>query len=133
MFNGSLDANVVLRLILNDIPKQYVAAKRLIENSQKQFAVSDTALIEVVFALDRYYNLTRPQVRELILGFMSLKQINSNRIMFDNALDLYESAPSLSLEDCAIATYAKLNKALPLYTFDKKLASHSPDAKLLPL
>jgi len=128
---GSLDANVILRILVADIPSQYATAKKLIESAEGQFAVSDTALIEVVFVLHKAYGLKRQEVKEAIEGVMSLRQINCNRTLFDNALLLYVTVPSLSFEDCAIATYAKLNSALPLYTFDKKLAKNTPGSKLL--
>jgi len=128
---GSLDVNVILRLLVNDVPEQYLAAKKLLTNAKDQLAVSDTALIEVAFVLHRAYGLTRPEVKEAIEGFMTFSQINCNRILFDQALEIYLAHPSLSLEDCAIATYAKLNNALPLYTFDQKLAKISKDIKLL--
>ncbi len=130
-FQGSLDANAILRVLVNDVPKHYLAVKKLIEEATGQLAVSDTALIEVAFVLHRAYGFDRTEVRDALLGFMSLKQINCNRILFDKALDFYASTQSLSLEDCVISTYAELNDALPLYTFDKKLANSSANITLI--
>ncbi len=38
----------------------------------------------------------------------------------------------MAAEDCCLATYAELNDAKPLWTFDQKLARQAPDAKLVP-
>lgn len=128
---GSLDANVVLRLLLNDIPKQHEVARKLQEQTHSQFAVADTIIIEIVFALDRYYQFSRPQVAEAVDGFMKLKEINCNRTLFEGALPLYVGCSGLSFEDCCLTIYAQLNDAEPLWTFDKKLADQAPNAKLV--
>lgn len=130
-FAGSLDANALLRLLLNDIPRQHAAMVKLVEESSRQFAVADTALIEVIFVLGRHYGLSRPQISEAVRGLMALPQINCNRTLFSKALPLFEAHSGLSFEDCALATYASLNEAAPLWTFDKKLANQAPQAKLI--
>src|ERR1035441_4133272 len=130
-FTGSLDTNVVLRLLLNDIPEQHLAAKKLIEQATNQFDVADTVIIELVFALDRYYGFSRLQIAGAIDGLMKLKEINCNRAFFENALPLVINHGGLSFEDCCLATHAKLNDAEPLWTFDKKLANQSSSAKLI--
>lgn len=119
---GSLDANVLLRLLTNDIPAQHDAVKQLIGSTQQQFAVADTAIIEVVFVMSRAYGMTRGDIVRVVMAFMRLTQINCNRALFDRALEHYQAHSALSLEDCCLEAYAWLNGAAPLYTFDKKLA-----------
>lgn len=128
---GSLDTNVLLRLLLNDVPAQHKAALNLFNDTQGQLHVADTAIIEVVFVLSRAYKFTRPQVLEAIDGVMKLAKLSLNRMLFENALPVFMSHPSLSFEDCCLATYANLNNAEPLWTFDKKLASQTQVAKLV--
>jgi predicted nucleic-acid-binding protein len=128
---GSLDTNVILRALLNDIPEQNQAALRLLGSTDGQFAVADIALVEVGFALERFYHFSRTQIAEVIIGFTLQPQISCNRILFDRALAIFQSHPALSLEDCCLAVYAELNSATPLYTFDKKLAKQVQSATLL--
>lgn len=130
-FAGSLDANVLLRLLLNDVPKQHAAAIKLMEISTDQFAVADTAIIEVVFVLERHYQFSRPQIKEAIDGLASLPSLNCNRELLSGALPLYARHQKLSFEDCCLAVYAELNNALPLWTFDIKLAHQARGAKLV--
>lgn len=132
-FSGSLDANVLLRLLLNDIPNHHAAVETLFHKAPGQFAVADTAIVEVVFVLERHYAFSRPAITEAITGLMSLAKINCNRIMFQKALQLFIKNKSLSFEDCCLATYAELNNAKPLWTFDRKLANQSQQAKLVPI
>lgn len=131
-FSGSLDANVLLRLLLNDIPDQHSAVEALFRKSSGQFAVADTAVIEVVFVLERHYAFNRTAIADAIEGLMSLTEINCNRSLFEKALPLFVKNTSLSFEDCCLATYAELNAAKPLWTFDRKLASQASSATLVP-
>jgi len=128
---GSLDANVVLRLLLNDIPAQHRAVLELFNGAAGQLAVSDAALIEVVFVLCRAYGFTRDQAAEAIEGLIKLGGLNLNRALFEQALPLFVKHPGLSFEDCYLASYAQLSDAEPLWTFDRKLANQAPSAKLI--
>lgn len=132
-FGGSLDANVVLRLLLNDVADQHAAAAALVESVHVPFVVSDIAVVEVVFALCRHYEFSRAAAAEAIEGLMSLTQIDCNRVMFKRALPLFIDRPKLSFEDCCLATYAELSDAEPLWTFDRKLASQAHSARLVPI
>lgn len=130
--SGSLDANVLLRLLLNDMPQQHRAAEALLEKKDASYDVADSAVIEVVFALERHYQFSRHQIGEAMYSLMSLIQINCNRNLFTTVLPHYIEHPSLSFEDCCLAVYAQLNQAIPLWTFDRKLANQSSHARLVP-
>ncbi|VAZ83843.1 tRNA(fMet)-specific endonuclease VapC [Mycobacterium persicum] len=132
-FGGSLDANVVLRLLLNDVPDQHAAAVALLESADAPFVVSDFAIIEVVFALCRHYEFSRAAAAEAIEGLMSLTQIDCNRVLFKLALPFFTDHPKLSFEDCCLATHAELSNATPLWTFDRKLAGQAQSARLVPI
>lgn len=130
-FDGSLDTNAILRLLINDIPEQHNAVRILLSKTRSQFAIADTAIIELVFVLERHYGFSRHQIHEAVGGLMQLKEINCNRILFEKALPVYANHSALSFEDCCLSTYATLNSAEPLWTFDKKLANHAVNAKLI--
>lgn len=132
-FIGSFDTNVLLRLLLNDIPEQRSAVKKLMAQAAKQFAIADTVIIELVFVLDRHYGFSRPQIAGAVDGLMKLKEIHCNQAVFENALPLYIDHTGLSFEDCYLASYAQLTDAAPLWTFDKKVANQVPSAKLVNL
>lgn len=129
--SGSLDANVLLRLLLNDVASQHEMAVKLLQKLDAQFAVADTAFIEVVFVLERNYSFNRSQIVEAVEGLAALQQLSCNRLLLEHALPIFKAYVSLSFEDCCLATYAKLNKAEPLWTFDRKLAKLVAGSKLL--
>lgn len=130
-FSGSLDTSAILRFILGDIPNQRELVANLIAKSREQIAVSDIAIAETVFVLAREYGISRQEISDIITAFMNIATINCNRILIDEALKLFVKHPALSFEDCTLTTYANLNDATPLYTFDKKLAHQLTYARLI--
>ena len=130
-FEGSLDANVLLRLLLNDIPSQHSAAEALLNKAKGQLAVADTAIIEVVFVLERHYEFPRPAIAEALEGLTSLTALNCNCSLVEKAMPVFVKNSSLSFEDCCLAVYAELNNARPLWTFDRKMANQAPGVRLL--
>ncbi len=130
-FSGSLDTSAILRLILGDIPNQRELVANLIAKSREQIAVSDIAIAETVFVLAREYGISRQEISDIITAFMNIATINCNRVLIDEALKLFVMHPALSFEDCTLTTYANLNDATPLYTFDKKLAHQLTYARLI--
>lgn len=130
-FQGSLDTSAIVRLLTNDIPVSRDNVARMIESTTSQFAIADMAVSEAVFVLGRQYGFTREEIASSLRALMLHAKINCNRVMIDGALELFVDHPALSFEDCCLAVYAELNDALPLYTFDKKLAHQASQATLI--
>ena len=124
MTAGSLDANVILRMLLNDVPIHHSAALALL-SSGDSFAVSDTAMIETIFVLGRAYGLTREQQREAVVGVLGQPQISGSLELFEAAFELYLAHPKLSFEDCYLVSVADSTGMEPLWTFDRKLANQT--------
>ncbi|GAB3267865.1 PIN domain-containing protein [Arthrobacter pigmenti] len=122
--SGSLDANILLRLLLDDVPHQHAAAMDLLADGDR-FSVSDTALIEVNFVLGGAYGLTRDQQQEAVVGLLQQPQLVGNIDVFTAAFDTYCAHPKLSFEDCYLVSHARANGDEPLWTFDKKLATQT--------
>lgn len=127
--SGSVDANILLRLLLNDVPDQHEMALLLLRDGN-QLVVSDTAFIETIFVLGRAYGLTREQQSEAVLGLLHQPAIGGNKALFELAFDDYVKHPKLSFEDCYLVAAAHISGNAPLWTFDKKLASQT-DARSL--
>lgn len=125
---GSLDANVLLRLLLNDVAAEHAAAVELV--GRGSFKVSDVAVAEMVFVLDRHYRWTREQIHRLVGRLLQQPPILASAQVMPS-LDKYKSAPKLSFEDCLLVEHAGRGRAEPLWTFDRKLASQTT-AELVP-
>ena len=131
MKRESLDTNILLRLLLRDNPRQYELALNLLNTDKVRYFVSDTAVNELVFVLESYYQFNRAQVGDIVDGLLAIGTIDCNRELALCALDLYRSHKSLSFGDCYLAASAKSMNAAPLWTFDKALAAKAESAQLL--
>jgi len=121
---GSLDSNVLLRLILGDVPEQSSLAIKLIEEN-RLLAVSNASIIEVMFVLERHYKFERKQIAYAITEISRHPRLEVDAELIKDLVALFTTQPALSPEDCYLAIYAKQNDQLPLWTFDKKLAKRS--------
>jgi predicted nucleic-acid-binding protein len=118
---GSLDTNILLRLIVGDVPAQTKLVEKLIVEATK-LDVADIVIFELVFVLEKLYFFSRSDVASSVSAIIRNKKINSNRKLFEPMLSMYLENPKLSFVDCTLPQYARLNKAEPLFTFDQKLA-----------
>lgn len=115
-----IDANLILRFILNDPPKQAEYVRQLLERSEeKALIVLDVVLMEVVFTLTSFYKYEKKEVIKAIRAFISLPEVSCDRALVSATLSIFEQH-SLSIVDAYIcASSQKAN--IPIETFDKKL------------
>jgi predicted nucleic-acid-binding protein len=122
---GSLDANALLRLILNDIPAQATAVAALVSNPQHRYAVTDLALVEVEYALRSHYGFSREQIEDALGNLLLHPSIQAYALLMKRVFKLYMAHAQLSFTDCCLAAHAEIDDAAPLWTFDQKLAKLS--------
>lgn len=128
---NSLDTSLIIRTITNDIPKKRDLVTLLLLHPRKILVVADYAVIEVVYVLSKTYNMPRKVLVDKLKYFLRLDNIRYNHEVMDEALELYLGHPKLSFNDCCLAVQARLDEAVPLWTFDRKLANQLPGAKML--
>lgn len=122
----SLDTNVVVRLVIDDVAEHTAAAAALLE-SHKCY-VSDVVVAEAVYTLQRIYGLERSEITRLLLYVFRTTQILYNSRLLDAVFEVYETRRSLSFVDCYAAIEAA-NRDHELATFDKKLTKAYPHIK----
>lgn len=125
----SLDTNIILRIALGDIPQQCLKAQDLLLRQNVTFYIPDLAITEAVYVMQKGYS--RPEIVEKLSRILELPRIMANFDLFQQVFPMYLKHPQLSFNDCCLTTYAALNEAEPLWTFDRDLAKKSPTAKLL--
>ncbi|MDR3314898.1 MAG: PIN domain-containing protein [Coriobacteriales bacterium] len=113
-----VDANYVLRYLLNDDPIQSTIAKGIIEANHVELPVE--ALSEVVYVLNGRYGLSREQVCETMKALIDESGIGINREKSIFAALTYYSESKLDFVDCLLAARAIMENAT-IHTFDKKL------------
>ncbi len=127
----SLDTNIILRIVLQDIPEQCDKIIDLFMRQNISYHVADLAITETVYVLQKSYGWTREGIVEALQSMLDVACFKYNRELFDRVFPLYLEQPKLSFNDCCLAAYASLNEAEPLWTFDHELAKESGTAKEL--
>ncbi|MCL2489955.1 MAG: PIN domain-containing protein [Propionibacteriaceae bacterium] len=128
--SASVDTNILLRLIRADVPDQHAVACRLLNDPARPVAVDDQALIETVFALNRYYQVSRSDCARVVGAVLEMPTLIGNFAVFRSAMNLWAAHPKLSLSDCYLAEKAADAQMTPLWTFDQKLANQHTAAQL---
>lgn len=122
----SLDTNIVVRLVAQDVLAHTAAASTLLE--RYKCYVSDVVVTEAVYTLQRIYGLERFEITKMLLYIFRTSQITYNAQVLDAVFELYESRTSLSFVDCYAAIESK-SRNRELATFDKKLLKAFPHIK----
>ena len=113
-----IDANIVLRYLMNDNPELSPKAKDIIEQNIVEVPVE--VLCEVVYVLSGHYKIGRQNVSAKLKQFFELTQCTlTNRDVILQGLD-YFGKHGLDFVDCLLASYAKIEKD-EIFTFDDKL------------
>ena len=111
-----LDANVILRYLLNDNQSMAEKAEKHIEEGSA--SVTAEVIAEVVYVLHGVYSLERNIISETIKGFLSLV-ICSEKESLILALNTY-AEHNLDFVDCLLFAYHAV-KGVEIVTFDRKL------------
>ncbi len=128
---ATLDTNLLLRLVLRDVPEQYEAVRDLVTHPGARYRVADAAITEIVHALTHHYALSRPQVAEIVRALVTDPCIEADKRLLDMVLTQFEAHPAMSYTDCYLAEEARATGNEPLLTFDKKVAKQHASARLV--
>jgi len=131
MKTESLDTNVLLRVAIESEDDQTARARALLARQDRLFSVSPVVVAEFVYVLMSHYGRSRAQAADVTRRVLGLESIVCSRDVILAALAAFESHPKLSFEDCLIAEQAGATDAVPLWTFDTKLAKQHPVARLV--
>ena len=113
----ALDANYILRYLLQDNEEQHRIAKRVIET--KACLVLNEVLAEVIYVLGGYYDTTRPDIAkslQVMLEWDTLQMHEPKSVVME-ALALYAET-RLDYVDCYLCA---LRSRYRVATFDKQL------------
>lgn len=121
-----LDANAVLRFLLQDNEEQFQQVKAIIQS--KSCYVTLEVLAEVCYVLEGLYQVTR---EDIISTFRKLNNdvniLNADVLL--RGLDIFDKTPKLDFVDCLLYGY-NLEKGISVVTFDQKLRKRLGDISL---
>jgi predicted nucleic-acid-binding protein len=113
-----LDANIVLRYILNDHADRSPKAKKLIGENIVEIPIE--ALCEVVYVLKRTYGISRKEISDTLLDFFNNTNCNLPRREAVIRGIGYFGEKRLDFVDCLLAGYYDVEN-IPIHSFDDKL------------
>ncbi|MDR1807431.1 MAG: hypothetical protein LBR33_05890 [Propionibacteriaceae bacterium] len=126
----SLDTNGVLRWLMGDVPDQAAAVDAALATGTK-FHLDDIVLVEVVYALEHHYLLSRPTTAASLQTVMGQAGFLLDRPLWSEVLPVYIAKPKLSLVDILTVERARRTGRTPVAIFDRKMASQLKDVELL--
>ena len=113
-----IDANIILRYVLDDHAELSPKAKRLIGDNIVETPIE--TLCEVVFVLTRVYGIARKDIADTLLDFYE----NTNCILPHREAVIrgieYFGEENLDFVDCIMAGYHEVEN-FTVHTFDVKL------------
>ena len=113
-----LDANYILRYLLDDNKEMFVVAKETIQS--EPCLVLNEVIAEVVYVLSGVYKVPKKLIAKTLSDFIMLENLTMHEAKNSliNALHIYQSG-NLDFIDCYLCA---LRKKYTIKTFDKKLA-----------
>ena len=120
----ALDTNVIVRYLVGDHPEQAEAARVLLEGSipGNPGFICREVVMEVGWVLERAYRFTRVQIAEVLLDLTA-----SDSLVVEHSDDVAAAAyryrqGGVGFSDLMVLAAAERAGAVPLYTFDRRLA-----------
>jgi len=74
-----LDANAILRYIIDDIREQADAVEEILQN--EEVLILPEVMAEVIYVMTKYYNYPRDKVSEYIESFLDDADCNSENLI----------------------------------------------------
>jgi len=111
------DANVFLRYLLGDVPKQAEKAREAINDG---VWLSEAVLAEVVYVLNGVYEMPRSAIAGLLVRLLD-EVTSENKMLLKTALELYGTKRKLDFVDCLLVARKRVIADDEVFTFDKDL------------
>ena len=113
-----VDANVILRYLLDDDPQFAEKAATILE--QGQVHVPFEVMAEVVYVMQGVYKVPRQDISRVLTQFIMLPNLTTNsEPVLKDALRLYADK-GLDLVDALLCSYNRI-EGVQIETFDRKL------------
>jgi predicted nucleic-acid-binding protein len=118
---GLVDANIVLRYLLDDHPELSAKAAKIIE--EKDVLLPMEAACEVVYVLQKVYKVDREQIQQYLCELVNSQLVAVEKPdVFLKALECY-STTSFDFVDTLLWAYHAVEQQ-EILTFDEKLRKH---------
>lgn len=115
--NHMLDANAVLRFLLQDLEEQFQQVRDIVKRDRCYVTLE--VMAEVCYVLEGLYQVSR---KDIVDNFRRLNYDVTilNADVFLRALEIFDKPPKLDFVDCLLYGY-KRERGIDIVTFDKQL------------
>lgn len=114
-----IDANVILRYLLNDHPELSPAAKTFISSGCAY--TKPEIIAEVVYVLKSVYKIEKSDIKKFMYSLLNDISCSESKCVL-LAMDIY-AAISFDFVDCLLIAYHRINGE-DIFSFDQKLNKH---------
>jgi predicted nucleic-acid-binding protein len=113
-----VDANIVLRYLLNDHKKFYDQSKHIIE--RKTIHLATEVLAEIVYVLEKVYNVPRNRIFKALTQLLDYPNITtSDKMVYFESLNIYKTE-NIDFVDALLVSYNRVHN-YTIHSFDKKV------------
>lgn len=118
-----LDANVIIRFLLNDHPELSPQAKKIFSRAEKgliKLYLDEVVMAEIVWTFSSFYKIKKVEIIDKIRALVAQNWIvNPRKGLILEAIEAYRQS-NLAYIDCWILVLSK-SMGINLETFDRKL------------
>lgn len=112
-----LDANAVLRFLLQDIEGQFQEVKAIVKRDRCYVTLE--VMAEVCYVLEGLYQVSREDIADNFHK-LNFDVTILNVDVFLRALEIFDKPPKLDFVDCLLYGY-KMERGIDIVSFDKQL------------
>jgi len=130
-----IDANIVLRFLLNDDPEKAERCSALlqrVESGDEKVFLPDLVIADIVWTLEKFYRQPKARIRELLLPLISLRGMRlSSKSVARNALKWYVEK-NIDWTDAFVAAKMAAERQLEIYSYDRHFDKFSGIKRIEP-
>jgi predicted nucleic-acid-binding protein len=113
-----VDANIVLRYVLDDHPQLSSKATDILQNNE--ILLPFEVVCEIVYVLQKVYHVPRDEIQQTLNELLESGTITTEKPeVFRKALELHRSK-NFDIVDAFLCAYCRV-ESLHVFTFDEKL------------
>ncbi len=119
-----LDTNIVLRLVIQDVPAQTQQAVRLFDTAgEHSLVLTDIVILEAVYVMEKLYRYERTTIASSLQYIINHPGVQTQELIWNAALGLYQEA-AISIADAYLCTLANFDRQT-LVSLDQRLQRYA--------
>lgn len=114
-----VDANLIIRFLLNDNLVQAESVKKLFQ-TKNDLVLTDLTMAEVVWVLKSVYKFSKEEIVLKLKNLLSSQSLICNSHLLEESLNTFNRY-NISFADAYLVACCKISKYTAIYSFDQGL------------